>query len=381
MKITIDQALQRAVAAHREGKLEEAEFLYRSILRSQPYHPDANHNLGVLAISVNKSGLALPLFKTALESNPNKEQFWLSYIEALAGEKQLDNAKHALDKAKKHGLSNEKLAALEGQLSNISNEENSTTRKPSQQLFTALLQHYNKREFDCAEELATAITQEFPRHGFGWKVLGAVLLEMGRIYEAVTANTTAVNLSPSDSEAHNNLGNALQVLGRVEEAEAYTMQAIALNPGLAEAHSNLGVTLQQLGRLDASESSFRRAIMLKANSANSYCNFGVTLKKQGKLKEAGISYKQAIVLNVNYADAYSNLGNTLKELGKLGEAGASYKQSIIIKPSFSEAHYNLGNALNELRDSQAAEQSYNAAIRFDPQYAEAYFNLGIHFKK
>ena len=31
MELTIEQALQRAVAAHKEGKLEEAERLYRSL--------------------------------------------------------------------------------------------------------------------------------------------------------------------------------------------------------------------------------------------------------------------------------------------------------------------------------------------------------------
>ena len=78
MEITIDEALQRGIAAHREGKLQDAERLYRAILRSQPAHPDANHNLGVLAVSVNKVGEAIPLFKAALESNPKIEQFWLS---------------------------------------------------------------------------------------------------------------------------------------------------------------------------------------------------------------------------------------------------------------------------------------------------------------
>ena len=41
---TIEQALQQ-VAAHKAGKLQEAERFYRAILQSQPKHPDANHNL------------------------------------------------------------------------------------------------------------------------------------------------------------------------------------------------------------------------------------------------------------------------------------------------------------------------------------------------
>ena len=52
MELTIDQALQQGIASHKEGKLQDAERLYRAILKSQPNHPDANHNLGVLVVAV-----------------------------------------------------------------------------------------------------------------------------------------------------------------------------------------------------------------------------------------------------------------------------------------------------------------------------------------
>ena len=107
MELTVDQALQQGVAAHKEGKVQDAERLYRAILQSQPLHPDANHNLGVLAVSVNKADAALPLFKTALKANPKIEQFWLSYIDALIKEKQFDNAKGVLEQARKQGVAGE----------------------------------------------------------------------------------------------------------------------------------------------------------------------------------------------------------------------------------------------------------------------------------
>ena len=113
MELTTEQALQKGVAAHREGKLQDAERLYRAILQSQPAHPDANHNLGVIAVSVNKADAALPLFKTALEANPKIEQFWLSYVDALIKEKQFDNAKEVLEQARNQGVAGEKVAALE----------------------------------------------------------------------------------------------------------------------------------------------------------------------------------------------------------------------------------------------------------------------------
>ena len=104
MELTIEQALQQGIAAHKEGRIQDAERLYRVILQSQPRHPDANHNLGLLAVSMNKAKTALPLFKTALEANPKIEQFWVSYIDALIKEKQFDNAKQVLEQAKNQGV-------------------------------------------------------------------------------------------------------------------------------------------------------------------------------------------------------------------------------------------------------------------------------------
>ena len=117
MELTLDEAIQKAVEAHKEGKVQEAERLYRAILQSQPTHSDANHNLGVIAVSVNKVEAALPLFKTALKASPKIEQFWLSYIDALIKEKQFDNAKQVLEQAKNQGMVQEKLNILEAQLS------------------------------------------------------------------------------------------------------------------------------------------------------------------------------------------------------------------------------------------------------------------------
>ena len=138
MELTIEQALQQGVAAHNEGKLQDAERLYRVVLRSQPLHPDANHNLGVLAVSVHKTDTALPLFKTALEANPKIEQFWMSYINALVKDNQFKDAKKAIKKAKKKGFNTKKLEALLSQ-----SKVNVDTKEPSQEQLSSLLGQYD----------------------------------------------------------------------------------------------------------------------------------------------------------------------------------------------------------------------------------------------
>ena len=81
--MTIDQIIQQSLNAHKEGRLEEAEKLYLKVLQTHPLHAATNHNLGVIALSMNKIEFALPFFKTAIEANPNIEHFWINYINAL----------------------------------------------------------------------------------------------------------------------------------------------------------------------------------------------------------------------------------------------------------------------------------------------------------
>ena len=414
MELTIEQTLLSGVAAHNAGKLEEAERLYRAILQSHPAHPDANHNLGVIAVSFNKADLALPLFKTALEANPKIEQFWLSYIDALIKKKQFDNAKQVLEQAKKQGVSRDKVDAIEAQITTTTqvNEpklvvqkksltlkekrkkiaaskqqkkqakgKNVNSLSPSQSQIDNLLEHYQNGRYDDAEKLAKSNTREFPKHQLAWKVLGAIFGQTDRKAEAVNANQISVALSPQDATAHYNLGITLQELGRLDAAEASYRKAIALKPDYAVAHSNLGVTLKELGRLNEAEASYTQAIAFKPDFAEAYSNLGITLQELGRLDEAEASCRQAIALKSDDAEAYGNLGITLKELGRLDEAEASYTQAIVLKPDFAEARYNLGNTLKELGRLDEALASYKKAIALKPDFAKARYNLGITLKE
>jgi len=265
MKLTIEEALQQGVTAHKEGKLQEAERIYQTILQAQPTHPDANHNLGVIAVSINKADVALPLFKSALDANPKIEQFWLSYIDALIKDKQFNNAEEVIEQSRKHGLAVEKLNVLETQLASKNKPENIKNSTLSEAEKNNLLQHYQNGRLSEAEKLAVYITQQFPENPFGWKVLGAVLKKTGRVSQSLPAMKESVRLKPQDAGAHNNLGSTLQELDKFEKAEISFRQAIALKPDFAEAHGNLGDMLQKLGRLDKAIDSFKTAYQINPN--------------------------------------------------------------------------------------------------------------------
>ena len=274
MELTIDQALLQGVAAHKEGKLQDAERLYRAILQAQPKHPDANHNLGVLAVAVGKPLKAIPLFKLAVEANPQIEQFWLSYLEALIKMECFGDARGVLLEGEKSGLSSDKLDAIKQRLKEReSNDELKTakglalsaTRKnlaekkrrkkkqaqsalsaaePSQDQLNHLLKDYQAGKLKEAEAFATLLTHQFPNHPFAWKVLGIVFQQTGRLSESLAPKQKAAELSPQDAEAHSNLGNTLQELGRLDESISSYVRAINLKTDYDDVYSNLASLLK-----------------------------------------------------------------------------------------------------------------------------------------
>jgi hypothetical protein len=53
MEPNIEQLMQQGISAHQARKLQEAERCYKNILQTPSTHPHANHNLGILFVSLN----------------------------------------------------------------------------------------------------------------------------------------------------------------------------------------------------------------------------------------------------------------------------------------------------------------------------------------
>ena len=137
----VDQILQQGVAAHNEGNIQEAEHSYRAVLQVQPRHPDASHNLGLIAVAMNQSVAELGFFKAAVEASPNEEQFWSIYLETLLILHRFEDAKRVLKKGKKKGVSKRKLKTLTQKLI-LAKKRCVLTPAPSEQQRSSLLGHY-----------------------------------------------------------------------------------------------------------------------------------------------------------------------------------------------------------------------------------------------
>ena len=208
MELTLDQALRKGIEAHRAGNLVDADRHYTAILRVQPEHSDANHNMGVLAVDLGKAKDALPYFKSALASNPNKAQYWLSYIDTLIKLDRLNDARDFYYKAKEHGAYGAGFDALANKLGITKSISSFNLEKidPSQSDLEPLVRFYRDGDLKNALAQALRLVEKFNQSAIMYNYCGAIYFNLGEVDEAINSYEKAIALKPSFAEAYYNLG-------------------------------------------------------------------------------------------------------------------------------------------------------------------------------
>ena len=91
--------IARALKILQEGRLNEAEEIYASVLRAEPEHFDALHLLGALKHQKGESLEALRLVTAALETNPRSADAHSNHGLILAALKRDEEAIASFDRA------------------------------------------------------------------------------------------------------------------------------------------------------------------------------------------------------------------------------------------------------------------------------------------
>ena len=203
-----------------------------------------------------------------------------------------------------------------------------------------------------------------------------MLIQQGRIAEAIATYERLIQVKPGIAEAHFNIGVLLSQSGRPEEALIAYEQAIILYPNFAQAYFNIGNIYKKMGKLEEALNAYKHAVHMSPKSADSYISCGIVLNSLGRSEEALIAYRRAIQLNPNSALAYNNTGNALMDLGQPEAALQSYDKAIAINPQYANAYNNRSNVLRKLARAKDALVSCDQAILINPGLADAYNNRG-----
>ena len=310
---------QQAMALQQQGRLGDAERLYRAVLDRDRNHFAALYGLAVIRNQRGAADEAVRLMRRALNQNPG-----------LAGAH--NDLGSMLDAA----------------------------GRPDE-----AIDRY-KRALALDPRLAAAETN-----------LGRALNALGRHDEAVAHHAQALALKPDFADAHNNLGVALHALGRHAEAAAHFERAIALEPGFAQALNNLGNTARAQHRHADALRHYAAALALRPGYAEAHYNAGNALQALDRYDEAIAAYERAAALKPDHAEALNNLGNTLQALNRHDEAIQRFEQALAVKPDYAEAHNNLGNSLQALNRHEQAIERHAQARALQPDCVAAQWNEGL----
>ncbi|MDP3744221.1 MAG: tetratricopeptide repeat protein [Methylotenera sp.] len=416
----VEQVLLQAVTFHQLGQIDDAARLYRDILLKLPLQPNANHNLGVIALEAKDIDASLSLFKTALEVAPEEPQYWTSYIDALLQADQFDYAGQVLAHGVEGGLEGIEVDSLKRRLADAllipqaddlssqspvsssdaeaalvdaqqANEklETATAKavakvknngKPNSSEMNVLVSLFNQGRLVESEPLAIKMTQRYPRHGLGWKVLGAIRQQRRMVEEALYALKMAAELLPNDREAQYNLGNCFYDQQQLDEAVVCYKKSIKLAPNFAQAHYNLGNVFKHMDCLEQAKASYKKALKIEPNNVQIAYNLAHVLYEQELFSEAKSYFELALKIQDNFAAAHVGLGAALQALGRLSEAEERFRDALSINPNDVDAYNNLGDLLKKLGKFSEAEGCYRTALAITPESADTYIKLGSLLK-
>ena len=117
--ITLEEELRLGIKAHKEGNVQDANRHYSLILEAEPNHPEANHNMGILAAGVGKIEQSPSFFKRAIESRPSMIQSWCGLVEVLVKLHKIQDASNVLAQAFSVGLKSDQLDQLDRKLKKL----------------------------------------------------------------------------------------------------------------------------------------------------------------------------------------------------------------------------------------------------------------------
>jgi tetratricopeptide (TPR) repeat protein len=201
----ISAKLEQAFAFHQQGKLTQAETIYREIIDRSPEHVEALHFLGVIAYQSERFDEADRLIGRALAIKPDYAEALYDRANTLRELKRPDEALACYDKA-----------------------------------------------LSIRPDFVEALNNR-----------GSALMDLKRPGAALASYDKALKLRPDHVKALYNRGTALIGLKHLDEALASYDKALALKPDYAKAHFGRGNVLRELQRLDDAMASYDKALAIQ----------------------------------------------------------------------------------------------------------------------
>lgn len=347
--------LEQAVQHHQAGRFDEAERLYREVLRAAPNTADAWQFLGLIALSRNDAPTALELIRRAIALNPDVAVYHFNLGVALRNQGDVAGAIASYRHAVKLSPG---LAEAHNNLGNCLRDSGDpegaaaafrslialrpTSCEAHVNLSKALL---DLGRLDAAEQTARRALSLDGHRALAQFQLANVLQLRGRYAEAEPAYRSVLRDDPKIEGVHVNLGNALVAMRQYEAACIQYQCALRTNAEDVQAHFGLIRALLHLGRYDDAMAAVEAAPPGGSGEARDFAEIfvriGVEVQQRGHTQEAVTWFEKALARDAELAPTHFNLGLARQQQGRLTEAAACYKTALKLDPRYMEPRKNL----------------------------------------
>ncbi len=204
--------------------------------------------------------------------------------------------------------------------------------------------------------------------------------------ESIRYYQAAIAIRPKCAEVRDNLGIVLVDVGRIEDAVAEFEVATRLDPANARFFHNYGQTLGSVGRHETAIEVLRHALEIRPDYAGCYAGIGLNLLELKRPLEAIAECRKAIALDPTQWQAYIAMRTSQLKLGQSTDALATWKEMLDQNPpdheqwdgyaelclflnrpdEYREARRNLLKRFGETTDPIIAERTGRSCLFLAP---------------
>jgi tetratricopeptide (TPR) repeat protein len=216
--------------------------------------------------------------------------------------------------------------------------------------------------------------------GAVWLLLAGWTREQtGMWHDTESLWTRALEVNPTATVAHNNLGVALLEAERRDEARAHFETSLRIEPDDATALFNLGV--MAAGRKEWAQAIdyYKHALRENVRNPLVWNNLGVVAAEQLQHDKAVVYYRRSLEFDPDDADAHVNLAAALERQGKRDDALDHFEMGARLNPRSVKARYRLGKAHAEAERWEAAQGELEAARAIEPENTEVLSELAAAY--
>ncbi len=191
--------------------------------------------------------------------------------------------------------------------------------------------------------------------------LGAEALRAGRFPDALREFDAALAIDDGFAEAHRGRGLVLDLgFARLDAAEREYRRSLELRPSFSEAHSDLGQLLARTGRYDEAIAQFDAALqnMLYKEPYVARCNKGLALHRMGRRDEGVAELRACVASAPGFCKGRREFGRLLLAEGKYREAVDELSAYARYCERVPDAHLQLGLARMKAGDLGGAREAF-----------------------